>query len=85
MYNEQKVNAIRAAINTKNRFMDTENLFEIVKFGYEKITLKKCRLINTTRGRNFFLTIDTKTLNNLIYFFILINSLCSLCTSIGSI
>jgi hypothetical protein len=91
MCNEQKVNLIRSVFNTKNRFLIPEKLFELIKFGKEKLTLnealiKKYNKKKTdTKTKKFIITVDIKTLINLIYFFILINTLSRLCTSIGSI
>ncbi len=61
------------------------------KCGKEKLTLnealiKKYNKKKTdTKTKKFIITVDIKTLINLIYFFILINTLSRLCTSIGSI
>jgi hypothetical protein len=90
MCNEQKVNLIRSVFNTKNRFLIPEKLFELIKFGKEKLTLnevliKKYNKKKADTKKKYIITVDIKTLINLIYFFILINTLSSLCTSIGSI
>ena len=86
MYNEKKVIAIRTVFNTKNRFLIPEKLFELIKFGSEKVTLNEV-LVNKykkkkiTKNKNFVFLFDTKTIINLIYFFIMLNTLSSLCTS----
>jgi len=58
MCNEQKVNLIRSVFNTKNRFLIPEKLFELIKFGKEKLTLNEALIKKYNKKKT-----DTKTKN----------------------